>query len=448
MKRVGLGVLAAALCFALLPAPATRAQGNVNFTRFVGVGDSLTAGFKDGALWDGGQQGSFYVHLAQSMQSQVVLPLIANPGIPTPNPQTGTGRLIQIPGTCQVGAFTVATGVTTGRLDPTAVATNVAIPGQNFQEALSLRWAIDPANPAATADTAEDFVLGFPYAFLPPPANAPRTQIETAVGLQPTFLSIWLGSNDALGAALAATVNDETLTPVGNFEANVDTTFAALAATGARGVVFNVPDVTVIPYLFSSAELQALTGLDAAQVKLLFGVSKKSFVTLAALPTIQRIAAGQATGPLAPNLVLKKKELKKIQKAIDKYNKKLEAEANARGWAYVDVNAILADIDKNGFAVQGVGTVTTAYLGGLFSLDGIHPSATGHAIVAAAAIDAINAKYGTSLARPNIAAIAAADAQVCMARNAKGATLDQLIQYLPAARSAEQVILGSRRASK
>ena len=100
-----------------------------------------------------------------------------------------------------------------------------------------------------------------------PPANTPRTQIETAIGLQPTFLSIWLGSNDALGAALAATVDDTTLTPVADFRTDADTAFGALAATGAEAVVFNVPDVTVIANLFSVSELSALTGLDAASAR-------------------------------------------------------------------------------------------------------------------------------------------------------------------------------------
>ena len=86
MKRAGLVVAVAALCLSLLPMPAARAQSNVNFTRFVGVGDSLTAGFKDGALFAEGQNGSFYVHVADSMNTQIVMPLIASPGIPTPNP--------------------------------------------------------------------------------------------------------------------------------------------------------------------------------------------------------------------------------------------------------------------------------------------------------------------------------------------------------------------------
>jgi hypothetical protein len=225
MKRAGLVFAMVALLFATLPISVTHGQGGADFTRLVAVGDSLTAGFQDGALHDDGQQTGFITHVAASMDTPIVLPLIATPGIPTPNPQAGQGLLLLIPGQCRVGATTFATGQTTGRLDPTAVATDVAVPGQGLEEALTTKWAIDPANPAGTADTAEDFVLGFPYAILPAPANTPRSQIELAVGLQPTFLSIWLGSNDALGAALAATVNDTTLTPVATFNTNADAVF-------------------------------------------------------------------------------------------------------------------------------------------------------------------------------------------------------------------------------
>jgi len=83
-----------ALALSTLPTPATHAQGGPNFTRFVAVGDSLTAGFKDGALHASGQQTGFVNHLAASMGTQIVLPLIAEPGIPTPNPAAGAGLLL------------------------------------------------------------------------------------------------------------------------------------------------------------------------------------------------------------------------------------------------------------------------------------------------------------------------------------------------------------------
>jgi lysophospholipase L1-like esterase len=436
--------------FAMVPAPIAQGQGGgADFTRFVGVGDSLTAGFKDGALFEEGQLGGFYARLATSMGTQVVIPTIAYPGIPTPNAATGSGLLLQVPGTCQVGAVTFATGQTTGRLRPDLPATNVGVPGQNIGEALNTKWSIDIANIPGTADTAEDFVLGFPYVLAPAPLNTPRSQIETAVGLQPTFVSFWLGSNDALGAALAATVDDTTLTPVAAFETSAEAAFAAIAGTGAKAIVTNVPDVTVIPNLFSVPELQALfaaqgTNLTPAQIKLLFGVAKKDYVPLSALPTIIAIAGGSVPGPLPANLILKNKEVKKIRKNIVAYNRILKRLADANGYAFYDINARFTAIARDGYVVAGVGTLSNAYLGGLFGLDGVHPSATGHAVLATEMIAAINAKYGTTLAPPNLAAIAAADPQVCMIGSAKPVTIDDVAKNAPAARAAELVILGSR----
>ncbi len=445
MKRAGMVFAMAALLFGSMPAATTHGQGGgADFTRFVGVGDSLTAGFRDGALHASAQQEGFYALVAQSMNTPVVVPLIAEPGIPTPNAATSTGLMLQVAGTCQVGGFTIATGQTTGRVNPTLPATDVAVPGQNVSEALTVKWAMDPANIPGTADTAEDFILGFPYVLAPAPLNTPRTQIETAVGLQPTFVSFWLGSNDALGAALGGSA--AALTPVADFNTAVDQAAGAIANTGADVVLLNVPDVTVIPNLFSEKDVEALTGLSAANVDLLFGIKKKDFIPLSTLPTLQAIAAGQQPPrSLTPNQILTKKEIKQIRKAIKSYNKKLSDVATANGWAFVDVNALLTDYDKNGVVVPGVGTLTTAYLGGIFGLDGVHPSATGQALTAAAIITAINAKYGTTLEPPDIAAIAAADPQVCMVTSAKSLTLDDLVQFAPAARGAESVIVHRQR---
>jgi hypothetical protein len=447
MRRVGLVVSLCALLFVAVPVQVTHGQGGgADFTRFVGVGDSLTSGFRDGALHASAQETSFYALLAESANAQVSIPLIAEPGIPTPDPATGSGLLIQRPGTCAVGQFDFATGQTTGRIHPEMMATNVAVPGQTVGDALNVKWSItvnggqvDPTS----LDGAEDFVLGFPYVLAPAPLNTPRSQIETAVGLQPTFVSFWLGSGDALTAALAGTVNAQTLTPVPQFNTNVDAAAGAFADPNTKGVVFNVPDVTVIPYLFSIADLSQLTGLDEAQVRLALKLKAGSYVPLSALPTVTTILlSGQ--GKLTKEQKLTKGEIKKIQKAIDAYNTKLQSIADAKGWAFVDVNGILAQYHATGVAIPGVGTLTTGYLGGLFGLDGIHPSATGHALIAAAAVLTINAKYGTTLGLPDVPGIAAADPEVCMAGAAKRLTLADVAQYAPAARAAESIFLRHR----
>ena len=97
MRRAGLVCSMLAMILASLPTPAAHAQGGPNFTRFVAVGDSLTAGFRDGALHEAAQQQVFVKLLADSMGTQIVLPLMKEPGIPVHNPADQRNDPVQLP---------------------------------------------------------------------------------------------------------------------------------------------------------------------------------------------------------------------------------------------------------------------------------------------------------------------------------------------------------------
>jgi hypothetical protein len=62
----------------------------------------------------------------------------------------------------------------------------------------------------------------------------------------------------------------------------------------------------------------------------------------------------------------------------------------------------------NGYTV-GNRKLTTDFLGGLFSLDGIHPTNTGYAIMANEFIKAINQAFGLNVRDANIRDIAEHD---------------------------------------
>ena len=56
------------------------------------------------------------------------------------------------------------------------------------------------------------------------------------------------------------------------------------------------------------------------------------------------------------------------------------------------------------------GTVlTTDYLGGIFGLDGVHPTRTAHALIANAFIEAINARFGEAIPLVDVARVARRD---------------------------------------
>ncbi len=101
--------------------------------------------------------------------------------------------------------------------------------------------------------------------------------------------------------------------------------------------------------------------------------------------------------PLADNWVLSKDEITEVRNATDAYNATIESVANANGLAFVNAKAIMDKLTSGGITANGF-TLTSGYVtGGAFSLDGIHPSPRGYALIANEFIKAINAKYGSNM---------------------------------------------------
>jgi hypothetical protein len=72
------------------------------------------------------------------------------------------------------------------------------------------------------------------------------------------------------------------------------------------------------------------------------------------------------------------------------------------------VSTFDAGLVQNGATINGY-HATTAFLGGLFGLDGLHPTNTGYALLANEFIDTMNTSLNTKFAEVNVSAIAAAD---------------------------------------
>jgi hypothetical protein len=90
-----------------------------------------------------------------------------------------------------------------------------------------------------------------------------------------------------------------------------------------------------------------------------------------------------------PNWVLDATEIVDIRSHLDSINQIIADEAAAVGAPVVDVNSIFNDIVANPPTIGGF-TVTRQYTGGLFSMDGFHPSNTGQALIAQAFIEKMN----------------------------------------------------------
>ena len=382
-KTPFLRTLAALAVVGLLTGGAAFAQ--VDLSRYVAVGDSLGAGFISGGLIDSVQAYSYPALLYRQANGTIQgfeMPLVSEPGIPS---------ILQLAGLAPVTLAPAAGSGTPLNLFLQRPYSNLSVPGADITSVLET--VTDGGGP-------HDLIL-----------RGLGTQLEQAIFQQPSFVTLWV-NNDALGAATSGVfIEGVTITPAAEFDAKFRLAAGALASTGAQMLVSTIPDVTAIPFvttippvLVDPATNQPVT--IGGQFVPLLGpdgplVPGRDFVLLTATA---ELAVGKGlppelggTGPLSTFSVLSGDEAAAINARIAQYNSTIRTVAGEVGAAVVDVNTIFNRIAAEGLEVGGIGYSTSYITGGLFSLDGVHPTPMGYAITANEMIAAINAHFGSNI---------------------------------------------------
>jgi len=139
----------------------------------------------------------------------------------------------------------------------------------------------------------------------------------------------------------------------------------------------------------------ALVSMRQATADDLIVLPASNFIGTEAVPGNPLTVNGVAI-PLADNWVLVPSEQADIRTATDAFNAKLQAAASGAGFAFVDANSLMQQLDNGGFA-DGEFILTSALVtGGAFGLDGVHPTARGYALLANQFMKAIDATYGSN----------------------------------------------------
>ena len=400
------------------------ATGAPNFTTTVVVGDSLSAGFQNGSLLDSQQPHGWASLVATQANFSLTLPLIAPPGAPA---------VLELVSVGPPPVIDQASGVTTGRDNPSVQPTDLAVPGHLLSDLIN---TAPTAVPTTDEDLITDLVLGFPI-------GNNKSQMNEAIQLNPTALFVWAGNNDALQADESGTPT--AMTPVATFTQEFQQLMNTLhAQTKATLIVANIPDVTAVPYLTPAATIIAQvateTGLSQTQVAADLGIEDGDLINATGQSQVQSaitaIKAGQTPTPLTDAGFLNASEIATIQSTVTQYNTVIAQQVASVGGVVVDIHTLLGNLTQNGITINNY-QATTTFLGGLFSLDGIHPTNTGYALIANEFIDTMNSSLKTMIADMNVSTIAAADPLFGPDIKPTGAVVSI---PLGAARSADRII--------
>jgi lysophospholipase L1-like esterase len=374
---------------------AAQAKNVGNFSNTIFLGDSLTAGFQSGSLLDTAQVHGWANLVATQAAFNISLPLIAPPGAPS---------VLELVSVGPPPVIVTTPGTTTGRDNPATQATDLAVPGAFVNDVIN---TVPLANPAAGQQQINQLVLGYPGLGY----GEALSQLGFAIKAQPTTIFLWIGNNDAL-------IADETgmpssMTSVANFTTQYQTLITQLMSlTPAHLVIGNIPDVTLVPYLTPAAlvlgEYSEATGVPVAELSALLGISPGDYVNPTGLAEIPLILGGKQQGPIDDAGVLSAAEVVTVQAQVVAFNQVIAAQAKAANATLVDINALFAKTASSGVTINGY-TGTTAFLGGVFALDGIHPTNTGYAVIANTFIDTMNSAINTKIPDVPLGPVAAAD---------------------------------------
>jgi lysophospholipase L1-like esterase len=244
------------------------------------------------------------------------------------------------------------------------------------------------------------------------------TAVQQAVASKPTYITLWIGNNDVLGAVVRGTaVDGVTLTPPADFRSAYGQIVADLRSTGGALIVGTIPDVTQIPY---ATTIPPYVVNPATRQPVLVGgnpvpllgpsgpLSPGTYVTLAASTLLSRgvgvpTSLGGTGLPLPGEVILDQAEVATIQDRVNVNNQAIRDIAQANGATVLDMHAVFADFEANGRNVGGVALTAEFLTGGFFGYDGIHPTDLGYAIVANEWITAIAATGLVTLPPVNLA---------------------------------------------
>lgn len=328
---------------------ANYTSGDADFTSYVAIGNSLTAGYMDGTVSRVGQTYSFPNLLAQKFA------LVGGGAFTQPSYEEdvdNVGGIQGLPGFNKRLVIDVSQGrpeiISTGNigvtLTPQATAyNNMGVPG-----AKSFHLGFSGYGNVANLPNAN------PY-FVRHATSPSATILGDAMTKNPTFFTNWIGANDVLSYATNGGAQSDGVTPAAdhNITGNMNpATYGAnditnsdvfagvysniintLTANGAKGVVATIPSVTSIPY-FTTVPYNALPAEATA-----------SNATAIALYQFLSVATGGRISPLNTTpgsknpVLIKDTDLTNISATIQAYaagsgNPLLMANAAALGVIY------------------------------------------------------------------------------------------------------------------
>ncbi len=400
-------------------------ENRVDLSCYVALGDSISAGYTDAALYYEGQIRSFTNLLAAQFaeagggkfrqplmpQSSVGIGFNGNARIIQSSEDGKEMDLTFMAETGDLGVFSSNIYAEKGPFNnlgiPAAKSYSLVLPGYG-----------NPENGPGNFN---------PY--FTRVASEPRTAsiISDALKLNPSFFTLLIGNNDVLIYAVKGGTTD-VITPLSHFKKSLSEILHPFVSSRIKGAIATLPDILSIPYFtciphnglrLTFSEAKNLNEKYAGKgVKFFEGPSSYLVCDPSFSSGVRQLKEDElmlydivfdplkekylkAELPVPEKYYLSSLQVWEIRKAILQFNNEIKGAAREEKLALVDLHRFLMQtkpdrsINPKSLKVQ----INTA---GIFSLDGLHINALGQALLANEFIKSINANYGSDISQINL----------------------------------------------
>lgn len=406
----------------------TPSKGNADFTSYVAVGDSWTAGMADASLYKSSQENSYPNILAGRFSlvggGTFNQPLMVDDfgfglGTGVPKPKLIMGFHEDCKGVTGLSPAYAPVEVNPANFEhvPAAIMNNISTPGlKTFYMNVAGMATLNP------------YYGRF--------ASGAMNKVNDEISLVgATFFTLWLGSYDALAYGIGGGNDPQNqLTDIQTFAGSLQLTLSIASANNAKGAVANIPDITDAPF-FHTIPYNALA-LDQASADMLnmayaqlnqiikganstdtlhftagqnalviaepaypWGMRqiKSNELVLMSLPQDSLKCGGWGSQkPIPVQYVLDTQEIDKTQSMIQDYNEAISGMIT-ENMTLVDMYSVMKTLYNDGMVFDNVKVDCKFVTGNFFSTDGLNPTPIGSAVLAYHFIEAINAKFGAAI---------------------------------------------------
>lgn len=370
-----------------------EAEGRGFAQRLYAIGTSISAGTCSDGNIASCQNMSYVAQLVRAMHREPTIPFIGGTGCRSPfaSPIISFKRVSGEAVTVPEASLSCAANEP-GVVLPTQV---LAVPGALTGEALS-----------QTPETRTDPYGSQLYRRILPLGESQVSAFEKAA---PKFGIVELGANDILGVHSGVVIPGASFVPFNVWAQQYNTVLDRVGNATKQALLVGLGrDISQLSSLRRGEELWADRAAFLSAFNVEVSANCDGNQNLLVVPVLVPAAAGNGLGRRAAGLppftlscaagpsnvqdrILTPAEAEAVNIQLVQMSDHVRAQAIARGYAFTELE-VLYGIPKLQFSVVALMTSGTPY-GRNISLDGLHPSAAGHTIIAEAAMRAIDATY-------------------------------------------------------